>query len=90
MEFIVKVKFEGKDTIVSFDDQLRSTNPNFIPWINNIIKRHLPVETVQPDAVDFNQDDYTAVNYYYAIDTLFDEVGILEPLIEEDTTGYIF
>lgn len=90
MKFILKVKFNNDDVVVSYNDQLQSTYPEFITWLNVTIKKHIPVITRLPDGFDFNQDEYTADNYYRAINSLFDDVQVLQPLIEDDTAGYIF
>ncbi|MSD84459.1 hypothetical protein GKC32_10775 (plasmid) [Lactobacillus curvatus] len=90
MEFILKVKFDNKDIVVSYNGQLQSTNPKFISWLNETIKKHIPVVTRLPDGFDFNHDEYTVDNYYHAINSLFENVEILQPLIEEDVADYIF
>ena len=90
MKFILKVKFNNNDVVVSYSDKLQSTDPEFIAWLNETIEKHIPVITRLPDGFDFNKDDYTADNYYHAICSLFDGVEALQPLIEDDTADYIF
>lgn len=90
MKFILKVNFNGKDIVVSYTEQLQSTDPKFITWLNKTIEKHIPVIIHLPDGFDFNQDEYTVDNYYHAIRSLFNDVEVLQPLIEDDTADYIF